>query len=153
MLFRSQQLFNRSNHLDQLIKNGAEKPGSNDIPRIIRIIAQGDGRQNAAVQYTVSLDQSLLIFRENPKTLLIRIQHNGFKLLNPVLVRGFDVTNFLTPTAVEVAYRLQRQGSLPVDYKASKKITGASAENIETRIADSATVNACNLQITEFYLT
>ena len=147
-----QQLFYRSNHLDQLIKNGAEKPGSNDIPRIIRIIAQGDGRQNAAVQYTVSLDQSLLIFRENPKTILIRIEHNGIKLLNPVLVRGFDVTNFLTPTAVEVAYRLQRQGSLPVDYRASKKISGTSADNIETRIADSATVNGCNLQITEFYL-
>ena len=149
-----QSLFQRSDRRTFPVRLGGDKSGQTDMSRVVRMLADADGRAASTFQYEIEWNQTLRVLRESAKMVVLQVDHADIKVSQSVMVRGFDVTRFLTPSYVEFSYVFRASPtSSPLSYdNVSKKITNGRAERAENRLTDSTSSTTASLGVNSTWM-
>lgn len=151
---QSQSLFQRNERRMFTVRLGGDKSGQTDQSRVVRMLADADGRAASTFQYDIEWNQSLRVLRESPRMIILQVDHSDIKVTQQVRVRGFDVNRFLNPSYVEFSYAFRPSPAVaPYNYdNISKRINNGRAERAENRITDSTTTTAATLGVTSVWM-
>jgi hypothetical protein len=95
--------------------------GNSNANRIIKILAEGNGKSTRSTFYYLSFTQVLKVLTREPK-FVYNVESESMHLSGDVNYRGFDVSDYLLPNEVKFALRQKARNGLFCDRPLTAKV-------------------------------